>query len=109
MTIRSMPVASFSLLNDDGEPDGFAKTIYGPPYKVFGVYHTEGHEDYKYFSFISREILTEYDPSIDILLYVNFVRGTVDLRTASDHIDVSRIAHLNGGGGHPKAAGFPLR
>ena len=59
------------------------------------------------FSFYSKEIL-ENDQSIDMLILVSKKMKTVELRGAKDDIDCSVIARLNGGGGHPKASGFPF-
>ncbi|MCM1531926.1 MAG: DHHA1 domain-containing protein [Ruminococcus flavefaciens] len=57
------------------------------------------------FSMISAEILRK-NPHIGILLYDNKDEGSISLRTAKDNINCADIARLNGGGGHPKAAGF---
>ncbi|MCM1230149.1 MAG: DHH family phosphoesterase [Ruminococcus flavefaciens] len=57
------------------------------------------------FSMISAEILRK-NPHIGILLYDNKEEGSISLRTAKDDISCADIARLNGGGGHPKAAGF---
>lgn len=78
-----------------------------PNYSVYGIVAKDKTEDYDYFSMISRKVLEEND-DIDILVLVNCVRGKVELRAAKNSIDLSKIAKANGGGGHPKAAGFPL-
>lgn len=62
-----------------------------------------------YFSLISKEYLETYT-DVDILIMVydkpDNSDKTVSLRTAKDDINVADIAQFNGGGGHPKAAGF---
>lgn len=78
-----------------------------PNYSVHGIVVKDETENYDYFSMISRKVLEEND-DIDILVLVNCVRGKVELRAAKNSIDLSKIAKTNGGGGHPKAAGFPL-
>lgn len=60
------------------------------------------------FTLSSREILEEH-PEIDILILVYTYRGTVDMRTNRDDLNLFEIAYANGGGGHPKAAGFPMK
>jgi len=77
-------------------------------YEVKGVV-LPGDEGFtlRHFSLISRQVLRS-DPSLDILVTVNHRRNSVDLRTVRDDIDLSKIAVRNGGGGHPKAAGFPI-
>lgn len=64
-------------------------------------------ESIQFFSLISKAIL-ESDTSIDVLMLVNRVRGTVDFRSASQDMNVAKIAHANGGGGHPRASGAPI-
>lgn len=78
-----------------------------PNYSVHGIVVKDETENYDYFSMISRKVLEEND-DIDILVLVNCVRSKVELRAAKNSIDLSKIAKANGGGGHPKAAGFPL-
>lgn len=45
---------------------------------------------------------------LDYLAIWNWRGQTVSLRTKKDHVDVSAVARKHGGGGHPKAAGYPL-
>lgn len=52
--------------------------------------------------------LCERNPHVDLVAMVDLGSRKVSLRTASDLVDVSVIAKANGGGGHPKASGFPL-
>lgn len=47
-------------------------------------------------------------PELDFILIINTSNETGSLRTIND-IDLSEIAIKLGGGGHPKAAGFPIR
>lgn len=101
-----VPCFQIPLLQSNGAT--FNHNVRMPALKVKGVITRKDEPTFKYFSLISREVLEEYDPSIDILVYVNLARGSVDLRSAKDGIDVSKIAFANGGGGHPRAAGFPL-
>lgn len=65
------------------------------------------NSDYHSFSFHAKEIM-ESDPTIDIIILVSMKYRTVELRTAKDNINLSTIAKANGGGGHPKASGFPF-
>lgn len=58
-------------------------------------------------SYVCDRLLTEF-PDIDIAVNISLPYMKVDLRTHSDKIDLSRIAQKYGGGGHQKAAGFPL-
>ena len=48
------------------------------------------------------------DANIYALFRINENHTTVSMRTTRDDIDVSRIAQINGGGGHKKAAGFTI-
>lgn len=74
--------------------------------KYYAIYTEK--DDINYFSLISKEIL-ENDPSMDMLVLVDHLTKTVNLRSAKDEVNVARIAMANGGGGHPRAAGFPIR
>ena len=92
----------------------FTATIGGKQYAfadrtidVHGVV-VENRPSIKNFSLISRQILEEY-PFIDILVVIDCNRNAVELRSGRNGPDVSKIAHFNGGGGHPRAAGFPLK
>ena len=55
--------------------------------------------------------ICERNDTIDFCALVNLNRyefGSVELRTVKDDINLSEIAKSHGGGGHRKAAGFPL-
>lgn len=65
--------------------------------------------EWKYFSLCSREIMKKY--KLDLLILVDEPNGTVSLRSMDNHgfeIDCADIAWRNGGGGHKRAAGYPL-
>lgn len=47
-------------------------------------------------------------PNVDYIMALTRNRKNVELRTNKDDIDVSAIARRFGGGGHKKAAGFPI-
>lgn len=49
--------------------------------------------------------LCELNNGLDFIAVVNIKNETISYRTIRDDVDVSEIAKLNGGGGHPKAAG----
>ena len=57
----------------------------------------------RYTSYVGDRFLSE---GYDVVYIVNFFSCTVSLR--SRVVDVSKIAERNGGGGHPKAAGYTL-
>lgn len=55
--------------------------------------------------------ICENNNDIDICMIVCLSRGqygSIELRTTKDDVDLSAIAKKMGGGGHKKAAGFPL-
>ena len=47
-------------------------------------------------------------PEMDFVMFVDVVSMAVSMRAKKDTIDLSQIATAFGGGGHPKAAGFPV-
>jgi len=59
----------------------------------------------RYVSELGNRICEEYD--IDFVALFN-LPVNVGLRTAKDDVNVADIAKFLGGGGHPKAAGFPV-
>lgn len=77
------------------------------PIRVKYLEHREGDMNFQYFSLISREVLESSD-DIDIFALVDYVRGTVELRSADKKFDVGLLARRNGGGGHFHASGFPF-
>lgn len=48
------------------------------------------------------------DLNLDLALMINWDRQEVELRSDSDDVDVSKYAKTHNGGGHVRAAGFPL-
>ena len=68
----------------------------------------ESQDVEKFFSIFSRSIL-ENNRNIGFLMYINKRKGTVGLRSATDAVNVAAIARANGGGGHPRASGFPIQ
>ena len=61
----------------------------------------------KYTSETGNRLSTE-NPELAFILMINIDKMKVEIRTARDDFDTSEFAKLNGGGGHPKASGFPL-
>lgn len=74
--------------------------------KIYEIY-TDENDVIHSFTLISRELLNA-NSDIDIIALVYNRRQTVDMRTARDDLNLFEIAYANGGGGHPKAAGFPM-
>lgn len=60
-----------------------------------------------YHSELSHELGRSY-PHLDYIAILNVGGKKLSLRTIHDHVDVSEIAAMFGGGGHAKAAGCPL-
>lgn len=58
------------------------------------------------FSVYSKQYLEDHPNIKGIIKYTPNFKDIVSLRSASDEIDVSAIARLNGGGGHVRASGF---
>lgn len=58
------------------------------------------------FSMYSKQYLEDHPNVKGIIKYTPNFKDIVSFRSASDEVDVSKIAVLNGGGGHPRAAGF---
>lgn len=58
------------------------------------------------FSMYSKQYLEDNPDVKGIIKYTPNFKDIVSFRSASDEVDVSKIAVLNGGGGHPRAAGF---
>jgi uncharacterized protein len=50
----------------------------------------------------------EENPDIDLSVSFNPTRMSYEMRTIKDNVDLSSIAKQFNGGGHPKAAGFPV-
>lgn len=61
----------------------------------------------KYTSETGNRLSTEH-PELAFILMINTDKMKVEIRTARDDFDTSEFAKINGGGGHPKASGFPL-
>ena len=83
------------------------------PLVTFGI--VELHKDqsqtkeWKYFSLCSRELMKKY--KLDLFILVDEPSGTVSLRSMDNHgfeINCANIARHNGGGGHKRAAGYPI-
>lgn len=70
--------------------------------EIVGVVYGES-----YHSELGNELGKEY-PHLDYIAIVNMGSKKISLRTIHDHIDVSKIAGLYGGGGHQKASGCTL-
>ena len=66
-------------------------------------------KEWKYFSLCSRELMKKY--KLDLFILVDEPNGTVSLRSMNNHgyeINCADIARRNGGGGHKRAAGYPI-
>lgn len=83
------------------------------PLVTFGI--IELREDqrqtrkWKYFSLCSHEIMKKY--MLDLFILVDEPKGTISLRSMNNHrfeINCADIAWRNGGGGHKRAAGYPI-
>lgn len=83
------------------------------PLVTFGI--VELHKDqsqtkeWKYFSLCSHELMKKY--KLDLFILVDEPKGTVSLRSMDNHgfeINCANIAWRNGGGGHKRAAGYPI-
>jgi oligoribonuclease NrnB/cAMP/cGMP phosphodiesterase (DHH superfamily) len=62
----------------------------------------------RYVAEISVHIFDNYK-NIDILIVINPVNQSISYRSRSDKFDVSEIARRNGGNGHTKASGSPMK
>lgn len=67
----------------------------------------EKSQNIHFFSIISREILETRD-DIDMLMVVNHLSQTVEIRSTGSIHNAGYLAKLNGGGGHFNASGFPF-
>jgi oligoribonuclease NrnB/cAMP/cGMP phosphodiesterase (DHH superfamily) len=61
-----------------------------------------------YHSELGNEICNKY-PEYDLVAMINMYTGGVSLRTVREDLNLSEIAKKFGGGGHPKASGFPVK
>lgn len=83
------------------------------PLVTFGIIELRKDQsqtkDWKYFSLCSRELMKKY--KLDLFILVDEPKGTVSLRSMNNHgfeINCADIARRNGGGGHKRAAGYPI-
>lgn len=83
------------------------------PCVTFGIIELRKDQDptkeWKYFSLCSREIMAKY--KLDLFILVDEPNGTISLRSMNNHgfeINCADIARRNGGGGHKRAAGYPI-
>lgn len=83
------------------------------PLVTFGIIELRKDQgptrDWKYFSLCSREIMAKY--MLDLFILVDESKDTVSLRSMDNHgfeINCADIARRNGGGGHKRAAGYPI-
>ena len=56
---------------------------------------------------LGNRLSNKYKNELDFILIVDFHRMSYSMRTVND-IDLGKIAKTLGGGGHEKAAGFPM-
>lgn len=83
------------------------------PLVTFGIIELSKDQsptkDWKYFSLCSHELMKKY--KLDLFILVDEPKGTVSLRSMDNHgfeINCADIARCNGGGGHKRAAGYPI-
>lgn len=77
------------------------------PFKIQYYVIKSKDDNIKHFSIISREYFDE-SGFTGALMLINTLYNNVELRSnRSNGVNVFEIAKLNGGGGHPHAAGFP--
>ena len=83
------------------------------PLVTFGIIELSKDQsqtkEWKYFSLCSHELMKKY--KLDLFILVDEPKGTVSLRSMDNHgfeIDCANIAWRNGGGGHKRAAGYPI-
>ena len=83
------------------------------PLVTFGIIELRKDQsqtkEWKYFSLCSRELMKKY--MLDLFILVDEPNGTVSLRSMNNHgfeINCADIARRNGGGGHKRAAGYPI-
>lgn len=83
------------------------------PLVTFGIIELRKDQgptkEWKYFSLCSRELMKKY--MLDLFILVDEPNGTVSLRSMDNHgfeINCANIAWRNGGGGHKRAAGYPI-
>lgn len=75
----------------------------------FSIYwYDDPKETYPALTLYSAVYLKEH-PDVDVLLVANDVRKTIDTRSERDNVNVYEICKANGGGGHPHAAGCPMK
>lgn len=63
----------------------------------------------RYISECCHHLLNNHPGELDVLCMIDAEGNKVSLRSKKDGVDVSKIAQLNGGGGHASAAGFFLK
>ena len=73
------------------------------------IIENESDELGGFFSLLSKEVLENTYPECDMLVLVDLPNNAVSLRSKENGINCARIAMANGGGGHPRTAGFPLK
>ena len=83
------------------------------PLVTFGIIELSKDQsqtkEWKYFSLCSHELMKKY--KLDLFILVDEPKGTVSLRSMDNHgfeINCADIARRNGGGGHKRAAGYPI-
>lgn len=81
------------------------------------VIYSVTEEDAKFQYSMYAKYYLENNPGIDLMIHVrpNDYGGSdvgdycAELRSAKDEVNCAIIAHANGGGGHPRAAGFTIK
>lgn len=103
------------IVRNTGEPLRFGKgkSLQIPEsmddVRVFAVYwHDDPKEFYPPLTMYSKKFLPEH-LGIDVLMIANEVRSSIDTRSHKDYVNMYEICKFNGGGGHPKAAGCPMK
>ena len=115
VTVNSKPNAlgTIGIKDNSGNVSGYmmyrveGEDFANRNFTVATLYCSKPEDRYANFSIMSSRYLDE-NPNVDILSYVIEYNPSIELRTNKYDIDVGMIARYYGGGGHPKAAGFPI-
>lgn len=109
--LNIIPISHYSYifkvgLNTDYEKKVEVKFPEDPVYMGTWAVIIQEDKDEGPFSTYAKQYLEDHLIIKGIIKYTPNFKDIVSFRSASDEVDVSKIAVLNGGGGHPRAAGF---
>lgn len=109
--LNIVPISHYSYifkvgLNTDYEKRVEVKFPEDPVYMGTWAVIIQEDKDEGPFSTYAKQYLEDHLIIKGIIKYTPNFKDIVSFRSASDEVDVSKIAVLNGGGGHPRAAGF---